>query len=79
MGLFISISGGCIASLQTNHNCVHHWAIEAGGQPVSVGVCKLCGKAKEFDNFIRLDNSDYSWVNVAAHMWRLEHGTDKSR
>ena len=31
-------------------NCVHHWLIESPNGRESQGVCKHCGKAKEFVN-----------------------------
>ena len=63
--------------MQTNPDCVHHWAIEAGGQPYSVGVCKLCGETREFENFIVRDDTGYSWTNMAAQAWKAQYGTDK--
>jgi hypothetical protein len=30
--------------------CPHHWIIEPATGPTSMGVCKLCGAAKEFSN-----------------------------
>ncbi len=31
--------------------CSHHWIIETPKGPISRGVCKYCGAAKEFQNF----------------------------
>ena len=30
--------------------CLHYWVIETSLGPTSCGVCKLCGKEKEFMN-----------------------------
>ena len=30
--------------------CPHHWLIEPPQGPTSMGVCKLCGATREFDN-----------------------------
>lgn len=30
--------------------CPHHWLIEPPKGPTSMGVCKLCGETREFDN-----------------------------
>jgi hypothetical protein len=37
--------------------CSHHWLIEPPKGPTSMGVCKLCGARKEFDNQLKLRNS----------------------
>ena len=31
--------------------CQHHWLIESPNGPVSIGVCRLCGAEKEFQNY----------------------------
>lgn len=35
------------------HQCCHHWVIETGIGPASMGVCRLCGEHKEFNNNLR--------------------------
>lgn len=30
--------------------CPHYWIIEVPRGPTSRGICKLCGKEREFDN-----------------------------
>ena len=35
--------------------CRHHWRIEEAQGPTSMGVCKLCGMAREFLNTIPAD------------------------
>ena len=30
--------------------CPHYWLIEPPQGPTSMGVCKLCGATREFDN-----------------------------
>jgi hypothetical protein len=30
--------------------CPHHWLIDPPQGPTSMGVCKLCGATREFDN-----------------------------
>ena len=32
--------------------CRHHWVIQAATGPVSFGSCRLCGRAKEFKNYV---------------------------
>ena len=32
--------------------CAHHWVIQAATGPVSAGVCRICGEAKEFKNYV---------------------------
>lgn len=32
--------------------CVHHWVIDVPAGPVSNGVCRLCGEAQEFRNYL---------------------------
>ena len=36
----------------TQAECRHHWIIDTPAGPVSRGVCKLCGEAREFRNFL---------------------------
>jgi len=36
-----------------NRKCQHHWIIETPKGPISKGVCKYCGAAKEFQNYWR--------------------------
>jgi hypothetical protein len=38
--------GDCAAEA----TCRHHWLIEPPNGPTSIGVCKLCGATREFDN-----------------------------
>ena len=30
--------------------CSHYWVIESATGPISQGICKLCGAAREFNN-----------------------------
>jgi hypothetical protein len=30
--------------------CRHYWLIEPPNGPTSIGVCKICGATREFDN-----------------------------
>ena len=32
--------------------CQHHWLIQAADGPVSVGSCRICGEAREFNNYV---------------------------
>ena len=32
--------------------CQHHWVIQAADGPTSSGVCRVCGEAKEFNNYV---------------------------
>ena len=34
----------------TTIRCSHHWIIKTPEGSVSIGICKLCGKEKEFIN-----------------------------
>ena len=34
-----------------NRKCQHYWIIDTPKGPVSRGVCKYCGAAKEFQNY----------------------------
>ena len=38
--------------------CVHHWIIDPPDEPVSKGICKICGAEKNFDNVVP---SDVEW------------------
>ncbi|MDG6912578.1 MAG: hypothetical protein JRN35_05795 [Nitrososphaerota archaeon] len=35
--------------------CSHHWIIEPPDGATSMGVCKFCGKAREFFNILPTD------------------------
>ncbi len=41
--------------------CRHHWIIEPANGPVSLGMCRICLKEREFKNFIELE-----WVRSRA-------------
>ena len=32
--------------------CSHHWVIQDGDGPTSVGLCRLCGALKQFKNYL---------------------------
>jgi hypothetical protein len=32
--------------------CCHYWIIESANGPTSMGMCKLCGAEREFQNFL---------------------------
>ncbi|MDE2940606.1 MAG: hypothetical protein OXR67_17065 [Chloroflexota bacterium] len=32
--------------------CSHHWVIQEGDGPTSVGMCRVCGALKEFKNYL---------------------------
>ena len=32
--------------------CQHHWVIQAADGPTSSGVCRVCGEAKDFNNYV---------------------------
>ena len=38
------------SEVDNNEECRHHWAIEGARGPISVGICKRCGKEQEFQN-----------------------------
>ena len=33
-------------------NCSHHWMIQPAEGPVSMGTCRLCHEAREFQNSV---------------------------
>ena len=33
-------------------SCQHHWVIQDGDGPISVGVCRECGTFKNFKNYL---------------------------
>lgn len=37
------------------HNCCHHWIIDVATDPLSKGVCRLCGEEKLFRNQLHWD------------------------
>jgi hypothetical protein len=37
--------------------CVHHWVIEPPAGASSLGVCKVCGAQREFQNYV----GDFIW------------------
>ncbi len=32
--------------------CQHHWLIQAADGPTSPGVCRVCGEARDFRNYV---------------------------
>ncbi len=38
-------------------SCRHHWIIDPPKEPVSRGVCLLCGEQREFNNYLQRDDS----------------------
>ncbi len=47
---------GQVADLSGTRNdvqeCSHHWVIQEGDGPTSIGVCRVCGQLKEFKNYL---------------------------
>ena len=43
--------------MQTKAECNHFWEIAIAEGPTSLGVCKYCGKTKDFQNFIYYETS----------------------
>jgi hypothetical protein len=41
--------------------CIHHWIIDTPSGPLSNGVCKHCGEAREFRNGFPEDNGARAW------------------
>ena len=39
-------------SLDGNAECIHHWVIDVPDGPLSKGLCRLCGEAREFRNYL---------------------------
>jgi hypothetical protein len=46
------MEGETLTQVRQEAACRHHWLIEAPRGRVSLGVCRLCGKVKEFKNYI---------------------------
>jgi len=44
--------------------CSHHWVIEPADGPISQGICKNCGKVKEFKNHTPIP---LNWREQAAN------------
>ena len=42
----------------TKRKCHHHWVIDSPDGPTSTGICKYCGAAKEFDNYLPFSSWD---------------------
>lgn len=42
-------------------DCQHHWLIDPAAGPVSLGVCKHCGRTKEFRNSLSDWAPDLRW------------------
>ena len=34
--------------------CPHHWIIDTPTGPISMGTCRICGKQREFKNYIEI-------------------------
>ena len=32
--------------------CRHHWLIQAADGPTSPGICRICGEARDFKNYV---------------------------
>ena len=52
--------------------CPHHWDVETPHGPLSRGVCRLCGEAKDFPNGIEnaLDFEEQEWYRKAMFIAR---------
>ena len=33
-------------------SCCHHWEIQVATGPTSLGICRNCGEAREFKNYV---------------------------
>jgi hypothetical protein len=42
---------------RTEPTCVHHWIIDSPAGASSMGVCKVCGERREFQNY----SGDFIW------------------
>ena len=54
-------------------SCVHHWIIATASGATSRGVCKFCGEAKDFQNFIPQDLS-YILIGKDSNYGRATRG-----
>ena len=55
----------------TQTQCRHHWMIDTAYGPVSQGVCKLCGDAREFRNSV---DEGYWEDDVNLQQLTIENG-----
>ena len=39
-------------NVKVNITCTHYWMIEPHLGPTSLGVCRLCGAEREFNNYL---------------------------
>lgn len=47
--------------------CRHHWLIESPDGPTSLGVCRICGLEREFDNNFEqyaVDNNGHAYRGI---------------
>lgn len=45
------VAAGAAAESQVQV-CAHHWVIQPANGPFSSGVCRVCGEARDFKNYI---------------------------
>lgn len=51
--------------------CQHHWLIESPDGPVSMGVCRLCGAEREFQNYTEFPSFGGVYIERSARGSRL--------
>jgi hypothetical protein len=51
--------------------CRHHWEIQAATGPISFGTCRLCGRVKEFKNYVEASHwgDDKAGGNVRPELF----------
>ena len=53
----LELAAAVPAARDARHNCSHHWIIEVARDPLSNGVCRLCGEEKLFRN-------QFQWAEI---------------
>jgi len=54
----LELAAPVTAACDMKLNCCHHWIIEVATDPLSKGVCRLCGEEKLFRNQLQ-------WAEIA--------------
>ena len=57
------VSSSLSAGASTSDQHAHHWRIDEANGPLSSGVCKICGVAKPFKNWL----SDTDFITNTEH------------
>jgi len=60
-------------------NSAHHWVIDSPDGPTSLGVCKHCGREKEFNNSSAPDRGGWNSNADLFGQWVPDPNKDKVR